>query len=119
MRSESKMPFTITTNVDQLLESWSSTDNVFIGPGCYQLEIDKYIQNERDIRSLLLLIDILEDKIKEFGEKVPAEFVNKIANFGTDIFFDQHKSQMLEALHKFKILLTGSNSEFLIEWDNE
>lgn len=118
-RSKLKPQYKVTENVDQLLEWWSSTDDVFIGPGCYQLNMDKYILCSSDINSLLLLLESLENRIKEFGETVPAEFVNKIANFETDIFYDQYQSQMLKALHKFKELLKGSDAEYLFDMEEE
>ena len=77
----------------------------FPGPGCINLELDKYMEDEGSREELQSLMKKVEERIKEFGRVVPCEYLNRIKSPPGYEFHDLPSERVLNVLDRFRCLL--------------
>jgi hypothetical protein len=90
-----------------LMKEWESLLDVS-GPGCLDLNLDDYINDDQTIDALVSAITRVESELKRFGDTIPGNHLNKLTNSSVIKYEDRPTAGLLALLSSLSELLTHS-----------
>jgi hypothetical protein len=95
---------TVRPNVDRLLE-WLEDHLMWAGPGCIEPKLDEFLVTSADVTFLQSLLDRAEARVRNFGELVPAEYLNQWGPGWTNFTGARDLARDLDGINKLRQLL--------------
>lgn len=96
----------LPSSIDKMLEEWRE-QLAIAAPGCWDLGFDMFLPSESDVEALLELLDMVEDKVKSFGEVVPGAYLNELEQSEIIEYYDRPTERMIDVVSKVRDLLSA------------